>query len=174
MGVHLAQNFLEHIHSDPRIMSGEAVMKGTRVGLRTLLANLGAEQPVDEILRQYPSLTQSHIQAAIAFAAHTAHNALMYRRAPGEQRVPSHSSEITDEHGNLLTRVTTDPTIMQGVPCIRHTRIPVYVVLDALAAGMDHQTLLSTYPTLEAGDISAALACGAELVRASDRLRDAR
>jgi uncharacterized protein (DUF433 family) len=57
---------------DKRIMGGETVMAGTRVPLRVVLANLAAGHEVDEILREFPTLTRDHVLAAIRFAAQAA------------------------------------------------------------------------------------------------------
>ncbi len=54
-------------------------------------------------------------------------------------------------------RVTIDPEIMGGVPCIRGLRIPVATVLQMLADGMSNNEILKAYPDLELEDIWAAL-----------------
>ncbi|HLA88815.1 MAG TPA: DUF433 domain-containing protein [Gemmatimonadaceae bacterium] len=54
---------------------------------------------------------------------------------------------------------------MHGVPCMRGTRVPVYVILDNLAAGETAQTILEQYPTLRPDHIPAAIAYAAELAR---------
>ena len=56
-----------------------------------------------------------------------------------------------------------DAERMHGVPCLRGTRVPVYVILDNLAAGESAETILSEYPTLRPEHIPAALAFAAEL-----------
>jgi uncharacterized protein (DUF433 family) len=48
---------------------GEIVFKGTRVTSRTVLASPAEGNSFDQILEDYPSLTQDHLRAAIAFAA---------------------------------------------------------------------------------------------------------
>jgi uncharacterized protein (DUF433 family) len=54
-------------------------------------------------------------------------------------------------------RITVDPALCGGRPCLRGLRIRVRDVLDLLAAGADHAEILADYPLLEAGDITAAL-----------------
>jgi len=54
---------------------------------------------------------------------------------------------------------------MDGVPCIRHLRIPVATVVGMLADGMTEKEILDAYPDLEADDIRAALRFAAEAVR---------
>ena len=65
----------------------------------------------------------------------------------------------------LLGRISIDPEICFGKPCIRGTRIWVSLILDALAAGASHEELLDEYPQLEPDDIRAAIAYGAEAAR---------
>lgn len=65
----------------------------------------------------------------------------------------------------LLSRISIDPTICFGKPCIRGHRIWVSLVLDFLASGMSMDELLQQYPGLEAADIYACIAYGAEMAR---------
>ena len=62
---------------------------------------------------------------------------------------------------NLLSRVTFNPTVMGGKPCLRGVRVTVGTVLGLLASGHSHQKILSEYPYLEEDDIRAALAYAA-------------
>jgi len=65
----------------------------------------------------------------------------------------------------LLARLESDPKICGGQMCIKGTRIPVTLILDALAAGETAEVILRGYPSLAPEDISAALAYGAKLAR---------
>jgi uncharacterized protein (DUF433 family) len=65
-------NYHERIHRDPKVAGGQAVIKGTRVTLRTVLASLAEGATVDEILQDFPTLTDVDVRAAIAFAAASA------------------------------------------------------------------------------------------------------
>ena len=56
-----------------------------------------------------------------------------------------------------LDRITIDPKIFGGKPCIRGLRFPVSKILDLLAAGMSHEEILSDYPYLEREDIVQAI-----------------
>jgi uncharacterized protein (DUF433 family) len=60
-----------------------------------------------------------------------------------------------------IDRVTHDPTIMGGKPCIRGMRVTVGTILGLLAAGRTETEVLEAYPYLEPADIQAALAYGA-------------
>jgi len=65
----------------------------------------------------------------------------------------------------LLTRISVDPSVCFGKPCIRGTRIWVSLILDFLANGATIGDLLAEYPQLSAQDIYAAIAYGAEMSR---------
>jgi uncharacterized protein (DUF433 family) len=56
-----------------------------------------------------------------------------------------------------LSRITTNPEICGGRPCIANTRIRVSDVLDLLAAGETREAILADYPYLKDEDITAAL-----------------
>lgn len=63
----------------------------------------------------------------------------------------------------LLERITIDPDICHGKPCIRHLRYPVEVILELLSSGMTTEEVLSDYDDLELEDIQATLAFAARL-----------
>lgn len=54
---------------DPKVCGGEPTIRGTRVTLRTLLASLADGDNVQEILHNFPTLTEQDMAAVIAFAA---------------------------------------------------------------------------------------------------------
>lgn len=56
-----------------------------------------------------------------------------------------------------LERITRDPEVMGGKPCIRRTRVTVGTVLGLLAGGHSEKEILEAYPYLEPGDIREAL-----------------
>jgi uncharacterized protein (DUF433 family) len=62
-----------------------------------------------------------------------------------------------------LERLTVDPNICTGKPCIRGLRFPVSRLLGLLAAGETRETILKAYPYLEAEDIDEALRYAAYL-----------
>jgi uncharacterized protein (DUF433 family) len=62
---------------------------------------------------------------------------------------------------NLLSRVSVDPNVCFGKPCIRGTRIWISLILDNLAEGVSEAELLASFPQLAQEDIRAALAYGA-------------
>ena len=62
---------------------------------------------------------------------------------------------------DLLQRITRDPAVMGGRPCIRGMRVTVGTIVGLLAAGRTHEEILQAYPYLEADDIRAALSYAA-------------
>jgi uncharacterized protein (DUF433 family) len=60
-------------------------------------------------------------------------------------------------------RISVDPKICHGKPCIKGTRIMVSIVLDYLHAGESREEILRQYPTLDPLDIDAALGYAAWL-----------
>jgi uncharacterized protein (DUF433 family) len=65
----------------------------------------------------------------------------------------------------LLKRISVDPNVCFGRPCIRGTRIWVSLIVDNLADGVSEAELLKAYPQLAAEDIRAALCYAAEMTR---------
>ena len=65
--------------------------------------------------------------------------------------------------GTRFDRITVDPSVMGGKPCIRGLRFPVSRLLGLLAAGGEEKDILAEYPYLEPEDIRAALAYAAAL-----------
>jgi uncharacterized protein (DUF433 family) len=66
---------------------------------------------------------------------------------------------------NWRERISVDPAVCHGQACLRGTHIMVAVVLDNLAAGVDADEILRSYPSLEAEDIQAAVAYAADITR---------
>ncbi len=62
---------------------------------------------------------------------------------------------------DLLDRITRDPAVMGGRPCIRGMRVTVGTIVGLLAAGRTHEEILQSYPYLELDDIRAALSYAA-------------
>ena len=64
-----------------------------------------------------------------------------------------------------LDRISIDPRVCFGKPCIKGTRIWVSLILDFLASGETEAQILAAYPQLQSEDIRAALAYAAEVAR---------
>lgn len=63
----------------------------------------------------------------------------------------------------MLKRISIDPSVCFGKPCIRGHRIWVSLVLDYLASGRSFQEVLDNFPGIEEADILACIAYAAEL-----------
>ena len=63
----------------------------------------------------------------------------------------------------LLERITINPDICHGKPCIRGLRYPVDTILELLSAGMSNEEILADYDDLELEDILAVLAFATRL-----------
>jgi uncharacterized protein (DUF433 family) len=64
-----------------------------------------------------------------------------------------------------LDRISIDPNVSFGKPCIKGTRIWVSLILDFLASGETESQILAAYPQLQPDDIRAALEFAAEVAR---------
>ncbi len=62
----------EHVTVDPAVAHGKACIRGTRIPVAVVLANLAAGLTADDIIHSYPSLTPEAVQAALAYAAELA------------------------------------------------------------------------------------------------------
>ena len=67
------------------------------------------------------------------------------------------------DNSELLKRITIDPNICHGKPCIRGLRYPVQNILELLASGMSNNEILEDYEDLEEADLFASLIFAAEL-----------
>ena len=72
---------------------------------------------------------------------------------------------------SLLDRISIDPAVCSGKPCIRGTRIWVSLILDLLADDTSESEICVEYPSLTHEDILAAIAYGAEAVGGRVRVR---
>ena len=70
-------------------------------------------------------------------------------------------------HRTILERITSDPEVRFGKPCVRGHRITVQEILEWLSGGASQQQILADYPQLEPEDFLAVYAYAAEL--AADR-----
>ena len=66
------------IVSDPTVMMGKPVVRGTRITVELILEKLGAGETMEQILEAHPRLTREGIQAALAFAAETLRSDVIY------------------------------------------------------------------------------------------------
>lgn len=75
-------NYQDFIVRDPKICGGQPVIKGTRVTLRTVLASLAEGARIEEIIQDFPTLTEDDVRAVIAFAAISAEEDLPIQSTP--------------------------------------------------------------------------------------------
>ncbi len=78
----IAMDYGKHIVREVGVCGGEAVIRGTRVTIRTLLASLAEGATLEEILRDFPTVTEEDIRAVIAFAAASAQEDLPVAKTP--------------------------------------------------------------------------------------------
>jgi uncharacterized protein (DUF433 family) len=64
---------------------------------------------------------------------------------------------------NLLSRISIDPNICFGKPCVSGRRISVSLILDYLAGGASIEEVLEAYPSIEREDVLACVAYAAEI-----------
>jgi uncharacterized protein (DUF433 family) len=75
-------DYQQYLIRDPQICGGELVIKGTRVTLRTILASLAEGATIDEIVEDFPTVTEPAVRAVIAFAATSAEEDLPLPSVP--------------------------------------------------------------------------------------------
>jgi uncharacterized protein (DUF433 family) len=78
---------------------------------------------------------------------------------------PPQAKETRMTRDDVLKRITIDPNVCFGKPCIKGHRIWVSLILDFLASGWSIPEILENYPGLEEADIRACIAYGAEMSR---------
>lgn len=67
------------------------------------------------------------------------------------------------EDKEIFERISSDPDILHGKPCIKGTRIPVYLIVSLVAEGVSVNEILKDYPSLSPEDIKAAVKYAAKL-----------
>jgi uncharacterized protein (DUF433 family) len=69
---------------------------------------------------------------------------------------------------NWRDRISIDPAVHHGDPCIKGTRVPVSVIVGSIADGDTPEEIIDAWPQLTADDIKAALKFAAEAVNSAD------
>ena len=67
-------NWKEHIHSDPQILGGKPIFRGTRYKVKFVLKLTGSGWDYARIAEEYPGIEEEHLNAAAAFAADLLHD----------------------------------------------------------------------------------------------------
>ena len=70
--MHHIMDWRDHIHSDPEILSGKPIVKGTRLSVEFLLGLFANGWSGEQVLEGYPNLTQESLRAVFSFAAESA------------------------------------------------------------------------------------------------------
>jgi uncharacterized protein (DUF433 family) len=78
----MKQDYLRFFERRKDMCGGELIIKGTRVTVRTILASLAEGGTIDEILADFPTLTEAAVRGVIAFAAASAEEDLPVNGAP--------------------------------------------------------------------------------------------
>lgn len=71
-------NWREHIHSDPGVLTGKPVVRGTRLAVNFILELLASGWTTAQVLESYPQLTSEALRAVFAFAAEAMHEESFY------------------------------------------------------------------------------------------------
>ena len=71
-------NWQAYIHTDPRVLRGKPVVKGTRLSVEFLLGLFGVGWSIEQVLENYPTLTTTSLQAAFAYAAECMRDEALY------------------------------------------------------------------------------------------------
>lgn len=69
-----------------------------------------------------------------------------------------------------LDRIESNPDVLSGQPVVRGTRLPVYVIVDAVAEGDSVDDLLEAYPFLEGADVQQAQHVAARMTRVEEEV----
>lgn len=74
-------NWRDYITSDPNVMFGKPVIKGTRIPVDLILEKLGNGATVPQLLESYPRATEAALYACLLFASETVKNEVVYAQA---------------------------------------------------------------------------------------------
>jgi uncharacterized protein (DUF433 family) len=61
-------NWRDHIHSDPKVLGGKPVIKGTRISVELVLEYFAEGGTVEDVIKAYPHISEDQVKAAITFA----------------------------------------------------------------------------------------------------------
>ncbi len=75
-------NWRDHIASDPQVLAGKPVVRGTRLSVDFLLGLFAAGWTAEQVIKNYPSLTPDALRAVFAFAAESLRDDVLYPLRP--------------------------------------------------------------------------------------------
>jgi uncharacterized protein (DUF433 family) len=67
------------------------------------------------------------------------------------------------QNTEMFEKISSDPDICHGKPCIKGTRIPVYLIVSLIAEGEDTESIIRDYPSVTNDDIKMAMKYAAKL-----------
>jgi len=71
-------NWKEYIHSDPKVMQGKPVIRGTRITVELVLEKLAAGESIEDLKKSYPHLPEDSIKACLLYAAESVRTDITY------------------------------------------------------------------------------------------------
>lgn len=123
----------DRITIDPEQCGGRPCIRGMRIRVSDVLDLLANGLSPDEVIEELPDLEPGDIEASLR-------------------------SQLKDEmNESWRSRITTDPRIRGGQPCVRGMRITVKDILEYLAGGMTLDELLADFPELTVEDVPVCL-----------------
>ena len=125
------------VERDPQRLSGAWVFRGTRIPVAALFENLEDGVSLAEFVELFPGVSLEQSRLVLKHAA------------------------CSYDQPMALPRISHDPAVMGGKPCIRGLRITVGTIVGLMASGSSRKRILQAYPQLEPADIDEALAYAA-------------
>lgn len=146
----MSKSSVPGIRRTPGVCGGDPCIRSTRIPVWLLVETrqLGASD--EEILEDYPTLSRHDL--ANAWAYYEMHQAAIDRQIASRESEGDLSSQ-TSEPGIRCT-----PGVCGGDPCIRRTRIPVWLLVELRQLGGSDEHILGGYPTLTQHDLDNAWA----------------
>jgi uncharacterized protein (DUF433 family) len=77
----MKKNWIKFISSNPKILLGKPVIKGTRISVELILEKLSAGESIEQILESYPQLTRKSVMACLAYASDSVKNEIAFALA---------------------------------------------------------------------------------------------
>jgi len=125
------------VEHDPQRLSGAWVFRGTRIPVAALFENLEDGVSLAEFVELFPGVSLEQSRLVLKHAA------------------------CSYDQPMAFSRISHDPAVMGGKPCIRGLRITVGTIVGLMASGSSRERILQAYPQLEPADIDEALAYAA-------------
>jgi len=87
----------------------------------------------------------------------------MRKYSETDRTVFSRQRRYEMQNSEIFERISSDPEICHGKPCIRGTRIPVYLLVSLVAEGEEPESIINDYPSVTHDDIKTAVRYAAKL-----------